>query len=55
MALVAQWPPFRVHIGWWEEFGPAIGGHTDFPHAVVDEPVVVAAQENAVVQAGLAA
>src|SRR5215475_8882609 len=39
----------------WNEFGSPVGGESDFPVAVVDEPVMVAAEGDGVVQIGRAA
>src|SRR5215813_9400398 len=45
----------RVDVWWRDEFGSAVGSELDFPVAVVDEPVVVAAQGDGVVQIRFAA
>ena len=43
-------------FGWWEELGVVVGGvEPDLPGGVVDEAVVVAAEQDHVVQAGGAA
>src|SRR5215813_2194894 len=45
----------RVDVWRWYEFGSSVGGELDFPVAVVDQPMMVPAQGDGVVQIGWAA
>jgi hypothetical protein len=55
VVVVASRAPIRVEPGGWEEVGQAVGGEPDGPFGVVDDAVVVAAEQNRVVQAGRSA
>src|SRR3954452_16255914 len=47
---------FGAGFGWWPEFGfSVVGIDADFPRGMVDDPVVVSAEQDEVVEAGLAA
>src|SRR5664279_4142464 len=45
----------RVDPGWWEVFGDTVGGEPDLPVALVDQAMMVWADEHAVVVAGRSA
>jgi hypothetical protein len=47
---------FDAGFGWWEEFGFAVVGlDSDFPRRMVDDAVVVSAQQHEIVEVRLAA
>jgi hypothetical protein len=41
-----------VHIGWWDKLGSSVCAESDFPFAVVEEPVVPATDQHRVVEVG---
>jgi hypothetical protein len=42
----------RVDPGWWVELGVSVGADVDVPAVVVDDPVVVPAEEHQVARRG---
>ena len=55
VSVVASGFSLRVDPGGWEEFGGSVVGELDLPVAVVDEVVVVVAEQDAVGQGGSSA
>jgi hypothetical protein len=54
-AVVAEGPALGVDAFGRDDLGEPVGGDPDLPLAVVDEPVVAAAEQGPVVQVGLPA